>query len=463
MEGKSVNPISTQITIRRDLLILLLAIAARLASPVTSDVSFIILASYALLGRVQAIQALTLSWLCVMINPGLAPEANATIGRFFVLFAAAFTVASRSNLFRKGRFANHIAVVTTLFGIFIAFHAVFVSQLPDISIAKTINWILALTTLLSAWSGLTLEQSEALEGWLFGLFTTIVFASLLFINVPEIGYRRNGLGFQGILNHPQVFGSTMAVFSALMVGRSLESKKPSIRLLSLLCLVFALLLLSETRTAGLAFIFGIAFSISYFIFFQNRKIKSLLPALRGLRFKLLLLFVVLLGSIFSQQLFDLVDHFITKSGRADVDGLWAAYQGSRAVLFEPMLANISAYPLTGIGFGISSFPDLMEVTRDPIFGLPLGASIEKGSAPLIVLEELGIPGFVLFVFWILALLRCSALRGVRTVGVLIVILLINLGEGLLFSPGGMGMLILILLSWAVAKPLLPPVIRNSRS
>ncbi|QEQ57224.1 hypothetical protein [Chlorobium phaeovibrioides] len=80
---------------------LFLAFFARLLSPVTADLSFIILAVYAFKGRSQAIQALSLSWFFVMLNPGFAPDASyATIGRYLVLFSAALSVAMRKNRLR---------------------------------------------------------------------------------------------------------------------------------------------------------------------------------------------------------------------------------------------------------------------------------------------------------------------------------------------------------------------------
>ena len=53
--------------------ILLLAIIARLASPITADLSFIILAIYALRGNQEVIKALLFLWLFVLFNKGIAP------------------------------------------------------------------------------------------------------------------------------------------------------------------------------------------------------------------------------------------------------------------------------------------------------------------------------------------------------------------------------------------------------
>lgn len=75
------------------------------------------------------------------------------------------------------------------------------------------------------------------------------------------------------------------------------------------------------------------------------------------------------------------------------------------------------------------------------------------------LEDLEIPGFVLFLVCILALFLRALQRGLATRGVLLTALLINM-EVFLFSPGGIGMLIFSLLSWAAAKPQAPTSIGN---
>ena len=70
--------------------------------------------------------------------------------------------------------------------------------------------------------------------------------------------------------------------------------------------------------------------------------------------------------------------------------------------------------------------------------------------PLAVLEEVGIPGLLFVLLWIWIVFRRSALGGMAPLAVVMTVLLINLGESVLFSPGGMGLLQLILLGWAFA-------------
>ena len=142
--------------------------------------------------------------------------------------------------------------------------------------------------------------------------------------------------------------------------------------------------------------------------------------------------------------------FISKSGRADVTGLASAYDRSRGGLMEAMTDNIKADPFVGVGFGVPSDPYFLSIQRDPIFNLPIGAPIEKGIMPLALLEELGVIGFSLFLLWFWMIIRSAARAGMAPLVVVLTALLINMGESIFFSPGGMGMLVLIMVSWAYA-------------
>lgn len=71
-----------------------------------------------------------------------------------------------------------------------------------------------------------------------------------------------------------------------------------------------------------------------------------------------------------------------------------------------------------------------------------------------VLEEIGVFGFVLFLMWSVALIGSAVRRGLVSTAIVVTVLLVNLGEANLFSPGGMGLFLLIVISMAVTAP--PP-------
>lgn len=427
------------------------ALVLRLASEPTANISYLVIAAYALSGRAHAVRALALSWLFTMLNPGLVPEASATsVGRYAVLFMAAASVVLHSGFLVRYLRVRPFVLLTFLLGLFITGHSMLFSPMADVSVLKALSWMVAMTTLVAAWLGLTEAQRRELSQQIFGGLVLILLLSLP-LAFTSVGYLRNGTGFQGILSHPQAFGPAMALLGAWTAARMLGEPRPSWRIVALAGASLCAVLMSEARTAGLAMLLGAGLSVLLAPGFAGRSVARIAPGLRSVRVWGVL-FVVLMGSlVVAPVVVGVAENYITKSGRAQFGGLLEAYDRSRGRLIDVMLNNIEERPLTGIGFGVASDPTLMIVERDSIFGLPVGASIEKGVMPLAVLEELGIFGAAFVAFWLLWLLRGSASGGLAPFAVCLTVLLINMGESILFSPGGMGLLPLILLGWAYSS------------
>ncbi len=357
--------------------VVVLVIGLRLASEESASLGYLVLAAYALFGRAQAIQALAMSWLITMINPGLAPESSlAAAGRYLVVFAAVGSVFARSGFVSKP-IVRPITALTLGVGGFFLVHSWFVSPIPDISVLKAASWTLVVITLVSAWTGLIPFERHRLSEQLFAGLVIVLLVSLPLLLLP-VGYLRNGTGFQGILNHPQAFGSTMAVLGAWTVARILGDKHPSLQLLSLAALCLVLVVLSEARTAGIALVLGVVIASVFVPFLLKGKLGVVLPALKSRSFQFMAFFtlmgVIATGPILNEVRTD----FISKGQRANVSGLLEAYEQSRGFFIEEMMVNFSQDPWIGIGFGIASEPSLMEISRDPFLGLPIGASVEKG-------------------------------------------------------------------------------------
>lgn len=431
-----------------------MALVLRLASSATANLSYFALASYALAGRAQAIQALALSWLFTMISPGIAPEASlASVGRYAVLAGAAASVLLRSrwDAGPRGFQINRVVLLTLVLGAGFIVHSLLFSPMQDVSILKAVSWTVAFSTLLSAWSGLAPEARQRLERQLFGALVVLMLVSLPLL-ATELGFLRNGTGFQGVLNHPQAFGPVMALLAAWLGSRILAEPRPPWRLVGLFGMALALIVLSETRTAGLGLVLGTGLAVLAGRVLARRRLRNFLPGLRSGRVRamigLMLIGLLLAGPMLGSKLAE----YVTK--RSDSNSLAEAYERSRGGKIEEMWTNIRAHPLRGIGFGIASDPYEMEVSRDPVLGLPTGAAVEKGVVLLAVWEELGLPGLLAVLAWLWLLLRRSARNGgFAALAVCLTALFMNFGESVLFSPGGFGMLPLILIAWAAtARP-----------
>lgn len=431
---------------------LFLPLLLRLASTPTANLSFFLLAAYATTGRAQAIQALGMSWLLTMISPGIAPPAPlGSVGRYAVFMGAFIAVFVRSGILSGQLKASKIVLTTVGLGVFFVIHSLFISPMPDVSILKAVSWLMVTATLFSAWSGLAPAEREKLFRQLYlGLVAIMIISVPLF--VLPLGYLRNGSSFQGILNHPQAFGPTMAILGAIAASKLFAEKRPSWQYLGVFGVSLVFILASEARTAGLALIIGLCLAIASVPVLSGRRVRAVLPGLRSRRVWGIAGVVLCFGVIFAPQIGDKVGNYISKSGRAgSVESIAEAYDKSRGGLIDRMVANINENPLTGIGYGIASEPALMVVEREPFFGLPVGAPVEKGVLPLAMLEELGWVGAGIVAVWLIALALKASKNGVVSISVLITALMINMGENVFFSPGGMGLLILIGVTWAASR------------
>lgn len=427
------------------------ALALRIGAASSASASYLLLGAYALSGRVQAIQALALSWLFSMLNPGLAAEASGTsVGRYAVLLAATLSVLVRSKGLRQRLRVGRATSMTVLLGLFFVIHALMFSPVVDVSVLKAVSWTVAMATLIAAWLGLSEDERLAVAEQIFRGLVVLLLVSLPLLALP-VGYLRNGTGFQGVLNHPQAFGPTMALLGAWAASRMLGERRPPWSLVALVGACFVLVVLSEARTAGFALVLGVGIAVVSVSRLSGRSMRVVLPGLKSRRV-IAVAALALIGAVLaSAQLGSVVANFVAKSGRAEVGSVLEAYERSRGGKMDEMWANIEAKPLQGIGFGIASDPRDMVVDRDPVLGLPTGASIEKGVLPLAVLEEVGLFGFLAVAGWLLTLLRRSARGGIAPVSVAMTALLLNMGESTFFSPGGFGLLALVLIGWAFAS------------
>lgn len=426
--------------------ILAIALALRIASADTANFSYLMLAGYALLGRAQAIQALALSWLFTMLSEGVAPLASAaSVGRYAVIASATISVLLRSRQAKEDNSASRLVLDTLALGSFVIIHSMLFSPIPDVSILKAILWTVVMMTLLSAWAGMGYQARARLERQLFGGMVLLALISLPLI-FTGIGYMRNESGFQSVFSQPQAFGPTMALLGAWVTTRLLAEPRPRWRYIALAGLCLAMVVLSETRTAGLSLVLGVLIAAIVTLLKSGLSVSKGMPGLRSGRLQILVVVgVVLSGPMLS----NILDNYLSKSGRSEATGIVEVYDISRGNLINMMLDNIKSDPWVGVGFGIASLPQEMFVERDPVLGLPISATIEKGVLPVAVLEELGVVGFILFAAWLWELLKRAGRGGVVPLAVLITILLFNLGESTLFSSSGFGLLPLILLAWAV--------------
>jgi hypothetical protein len=436
-------------TVTNALWVPLLAIAMRLVSSPTANASYAIIAAYALVGPRQAIVALYLCWLFNMINHGIAPIAGyAAILRHVVILCAFVSVVIHSRRATYAKFGWLVPLTGVLCG-FLIVHSMLFSNQTDVSLLKAISFSLTVSALALGWTSLGDRDRQLVESFLFGSLGVIAVASIPFVASP-IGYYRNGQGFQGVLVHPQNFGPSMAVLAALLAAQSLTERRVRPWKGVVFGVAVVWIILSKARIGALALLAGLAFGIvgelirSWFARHSSRK------PMRKRRLVIASAMVLLGVLAAAPWLSSLLSEFIQKGSRRET--LSEVAMASRGAKIEDMMRNIEEHPVFGIGFGTLLGDDYFLIQRDPVFGLPVMATVEKGVLPVAIVEETGFIGALVTYPWLGLLLVRSVRGGVVPGSVFWAVLATNIAEACLFSPGGQGMFQLIFAIWAATSP-----------
>ena len=420
---------------------ILIAIALRALSEETAIIGYVVLAGYAATGRGQAIYALVVLWLFGALNPGVFPVVESgTVLRYLVIAGGVGSILTQAAFARRWK-RDRIVRMTLLLGGFLLGHSILFSHQQAISLLKAILWGVTMVSIVVAWEDLSPASRYVLARRINCTLIGIAVVSIP-LTVLAVGYYLNDRGFQGILHHPQAFGIVMALLGAWAIPSWLADRRPRSSL-AVSALAVAMVVLSGARTGGVALAIGVSVMV---IVSSRGRLFALVRNVVTVRVVLLALSV---GSVLA--LTGGVLQYIEKQPEVTMDRSTATelFVRSRGVLILPMIRNIQADPIVGIGFGVPS--SLENVARtDGLLGIPISAAVEKGVMPLAVLEEVGIFGLCLVGIWLWIGFTRSVRNGPSAVAVFVTILAVNLGESLLFSPGGTGLLFMVAMGWAIS-------------
>jgi len=440
---------ATWLKVLRQSLVPMLLLACRVAPAPINQASYPLLAIYALFGRRQAILSLFLLFLFNTFTHAFGlPPSIAGLFRHLNVFAAAFSVL----VLHFGRPPRStipgMLWWTAALSVLLILHSVALSTFPEIAVLKSISFALTIQTLLVAWSSLTPDDRALAEKQIFGCLVAFAVLSVPLIAMP-LGYLRQSQFFKGLFVHSQIFGPVMGYLATWIFASWLTTRKTRVLPLALLALVLGLLYLSKARIGLVVLLAGVVASVLAGPFAKAvgrwRDQGRIRAGRLGLALVMLAIFSVALGP----KLYDSVNEFIRKGQAAEstLDALTA----TREFLIDKMLVNIRERPMTGIGFGVPSNlnpADLWGYARDPIFGLPIMAAVEKGVLPVAMVEEMGYPLALLYGLWFAALFWLAMRAGVVPAGICAAALATGAAEANFFAPGGAGLLTMLLTTMA---------------
>lgn len=355
-------------------------------------------------------------------------------------------------LMRYGRFKSrgNLAVIRLML---IVFTVVCLTS----AVVYGFDWQVSMLKLTMFFAGISalltlLKECQRLEYNLFvePLFTLL--AMLAVLSIPTYfmyaGFAINGRGFQGAMNHPQGFALAMGSLFMLCYYRIISKASPHYWFnLALMAMSFAFLVLSQSRTSIFALLLSL-FLAEIVGYFKGGKMLFVGRIALNKWVFIGFVFAIGLAALNADKVKSLSEGILQKG--SDAGNVQEAFAESRGFLFQAAWRNFKENRWFGIGFQVSNGKYggyEMKVSRDPIFAIPIGASIEKGFLPMAMLEEIGLVGAALFILILInVFLTGVGGAGYYAVSLFFFSLFVNFGEAVLFSLSGYGLLIWLLIS-----------------
>jgi hypothetical protein len=399
---------------------------------------------YAMIGPKQAIKALSLSYIMILLNPAFheLPVVTSML-RWVILLVAGLRVLPAISL-RSLRLIVPLLIFSTMTTVLSWWQ----SPSFEVSFWKIAGFTFCVATVLVAFNALDRFDLDELRTWFLTMTAVVVLLSLPTLAIPKVGFFLNGRGFQGIFLHPQTMGTFLAPTAAYLGACLLLRSCPQTPITwGLWGTVMVLMLLTRSRTALVAFFLSLGVTLVA-AFFSSRK-AFLRPApSRALVTVVLVAALLAAGVLASPTVSRAVVGFLLKGEKGDIKQAFYHSRGGGISFFWNRFLEA---PITGHGFGIDAAHESLKDT-DTFFGIPVRSSTELGFLPAAFLEQVGVLGLVLFSPFLVSLVKTSRRQvDIGLVATFFACLFVNIGEAVFFSPGQIGGYLWLLMGLSTAS------------
>lgn len=428
----------------KQLVTIVLVIAAAMTSSVAFNFMLVALTVYALLGPPQIVRAAALSITLRSLNPGLASYDSTAALLFWVLLIA---VSFRSLPLVREKQLKLLAPIWA-FSFVAALLSYTSSPAVSISMMKITTFAVVVPAILAAFLVMSEQELQHTKQWFAAFALAVGGLSALTLLSPGIAHARVPGSLQGIFSHPQTLGVFMAPMAAWALAGLIAMRGNARRgQIATVVLMWMTMLLTLSRTAAIAAVSSVLLACLVPVLARARKHEQ---ASTGRIAGIILVGALALAMIgvMTGKLGEAVQGFVLK--RNATDAASSLYE-SRGAGILSQWRNFLARPLLGNGFGVfadGEFPaGIVEV-----HGIPISAPVEKGFTPTAVLEETGVMGGCLFMLMLGYLAREAHKNfDLRWVAAFWAAIIINIGEAVILSPGGVGLYVWIVLGLCVAS------------
>lgn len=377
--------------------------------------------------EIGAIKMLNIITLRTIINPGIAIGIDSIQNvKWIIIFLCSFYLMfnyRKIDMILK-RKMNKILIAIMVYAIYTLLSSFIFSTLPIVAMFKLISYVIVFIGIIIGIAA-TYHEINWIQ-WMYRMLATLFILSIPLIPI-SVGYLRTGHSFQGLTNHPNMFGIVGSLFVALTLTNLQQGNlKYPLKEMFLVIATLFMIILCKSRTGFITSIFLI---ILYLIFSKVGTVKKLIA------FNFFSA-ITILYSFSSGDIFQFIKKFMYK-GQEDI-------LFSRTEQVGSLMDNFLRNPWFGSGFAVP-------VTPYRTYAFSLEYLVEPGNLLLAVLSYGGLIGFILFLNYMFKILWINK-KNFRYLSFLpIGAVLISMGEMVFFSSNNIAIWICMFLAIYVVK------------
>lgn len=304
--------------------------------------------------------------------------------KMILIFLFVFYILFSKDSSEKSVYVANTQLFVFAFMLYCMLSAFFTSSYPIISIFKSVSYAVPFCAVLLAVSA-TNSRFDWIN-YLFWLMTPMMVASA--ITIPFGNFRIVNESFQGIVNHPNLFGIVGAIYIVTALYNMINHPERTHWLVFVMtAITFVMIYLSESRTGMFS---SLIMLIIYFVSVSSTTKVKVLAIIVGV--------LVIIGIVFLMKpgAFDVftssIDKFINK--RENENG----FLGSREGLIQASMEKFHNNEWLGSGFGVP----FKKGVSDYQFSFDI--KHETGNLPTALLGDCGIIGSIIFYGYMLYIL-----------------------------------------------------------
>lgn len=395
-----------------DIVVLLLALLSCLSGTLYI-LFYVFLFAYGLLGVQNGLKALTIAPIRKILSKAVAVALpNSLIAWAFMLGLCFYILLFAKLNQERGTVYKKIVSSTSVFCLYVIISSFITGSYPVISLAKVMVFYICFLAIMKGIA--SLSDINDLVNFICLAFLIVFLISAI---IAPVGRFRivNG-SFQGIINHPNMFGILCPVFLSLLLLKSELKNRAIVKALMIFLIVF-LCYLCKSRTGLMS---SIAVLIAnYSLSEKSKNKKALIVSCCIIGALVLLVLDTETQSFFNTFLYKGRTTDILYSRRGQFDGLINKFQQNK---------------LLGSGFMVPYINGF----RSYVFSFDMVA--EPGNLILELLGDVGIIGSISFFALFFVILKAGKIKNVY---LLIGALLLNMGEMVFFSTNNIAILVYI--------------------